>query len=398
MSLLRLHSMIGVALAIAAAVAMLVASGCGPRSTDSSGSVPQTQHTSTKSVPATNPADAAESTQSTENRLPVFAGIPPLAYLVEQIGGERVNVGILVQPNQDPHTFDPTPQQIVALSKAKVFFQVGMPFENTLLNKIKKSNTRLVVVDVTSGILKRRMDSACTHDLPNLSPSADYHPSEDVSQKHLTHSEPDAEPGRPNDGQPDDSHPNHGHAESHTETAHAETNHAEADHAGDPDPHVWLSLPLLKQMANNVGAALERIDAASAAFYAENLHGLLDRIDLVHEDICRKLQPYRGQAFYVFHPGFGYFADAYGLRQIAVEAGGRSPSPKQMQALIRQAREERVRVIFVQPQSPQQSARVIAEAVGAKVVTINGLTKDVLADTEDIAAKIELALSSQLVR
>ena len=39
------------------------------------------------------------------------------------------------------------------------------------------------------------------------------------------------------------------------------------------------------------------------------------------------LAPYRGHSFYVFHPGFGYFADAYGLRQEAVEAGGHSPTP-----------------------------------------------------------------------
>jgi len=278
----------------------------------------------------------------------VFVGIPPLAYLVEQIGGEHVKVDVLVQPGQDPHTFEPRPQQILALSKARLFFQIGMSFENVLLDKIKEGNKHLIIVDTTRGIQKHTMETdSCDH----------------------------------------------GHENSSQKTGHLENN-AEDEHAGELDPHVWLSLPLLKQMAQNIAVALENADSANAHLYAENLAVLLDRMDALHAKISLMLEPYRGQVFYVFHPGFGYFADAYGLKQVAVEAGGRSPSPKQMQALIEKARKDRVKVIFVQPQSPQQSAWVIAEAVGGKVVTINGLAKDVLFDIEDIATKVDAALKS----
>ena len=99
------------------------------------------------------------------------------------------------------------------------------------------------------------------------------------------------------------------------------------------------------------------------------------------------LAPYRGRSFYVFHPGFGYFADAYGLKQEAVEAGGRSPTPKQLRALIEKAQADGVKTIFVQPQYAPQSAQVVAEAIGGKVVAINGLGKDVIADIEDIASR-----------
>jgi zinc transport system substrate-binding protein len=94
----------------------------------------------------------------------------------------------------------------------------------------------------------------------------------------------------------------------------------------------------------------------------------------------------------VFHPGFGYFADAYGLRQEAVEAGGHSPTPPELRTLIERARADRVKAIFVQLQYAPQSAQVVAEAIGGRVVVINGLAKDVLADIEDIATKVAAAM------
>jgi len=272
---------------------------------------------------------------SADGRLPVFVGIPPLGCLVEQIGGPHVSVSVLVQPGQDPHTFEPAPRQVVALSKARLFFEIGMPFESTLLEKIKQGNQRLAVVDTASGIEKHAMGAACGEQ---------------------------------------------GHE------------HAEEAYAGEPDPHVWLSPPLLKVMARNIAEALEQADPANARAYRTNLAALSARLDALHEKISRLLAPYRGRAFYVFHPGFGYFADAYGLQQVAVEAGGRSPTPKQLQALIEQAREDRIKVVFVQPQSPQQSAQVIADAIGGKVVAIDGLAGNVSEDIEDIAAKMAAAM------
>jgi zinc transport system substrate-binding protein len=241
----------------------------------------------------------------------------------------------LVQPGQDPHTFEPAPRQVVALSRARLFFEIGMPFESALLEKIQQSNQRLAMVDTTSGIEKHAMGAPCGED---------------------------------------------GHR------------HAEDANGGEPDPHVWLSPPLLKVMARNIAEALQQADPANARAYRTNLAALLARLDALHEKIDRLLAPYRGRAFYVFHPGFGYFADAYGLQQVAVEAGGRSPTPKQLQALIEQARKDRIKVIFVQPQSPQQSAQVIADAIGGKVVAIDGLAGNVSEDIEDIAAKMAAAM------
>ena len=280
---------------------------------------------------------------SNDGRVPVFVGIPPLAYLVEQIGGEHVKVDVLVRSGQDPHTFEPAPQQILALGKATIFFKIDMPFETVLLEKIQAGNQRLKVVDTTAGIKKRMTDtSGCDH-----ASDGDHH-------------------------------------------------HRRED--GAPDPHVWLSPPLLKIQAQNIAAALGEADPAHRHDYEKNLAALVDRLDALHERIQRKLAPYRGRSFYVFHPGFGYFADAYGLKEAAVEAGGREPAPQQLNGLIEKARAEGVKTIFVQQQLTPSSAQVIADVLGGQVVTINGLDKNVIRDIEDIAEKIEKAFQSNSPR
>ena len=96
--------------------------------------------------------------------------------------------------------------------------------------------------------------------------------------------------------------------------------------------------------------------------------------------------------FFVFHPAFGYFARAYGLEQVAVETGGREPSPKQLATLINQAKHEKVKVIFVQPQFSSKTARTIAKAISGVVIPIDPIDKDYLKNLETISEKINEAL------
>jgi zinc transport system substrate-binding protein len=274
--------------------------------------------------------------EPSDGRVPVIVGIPPLKYLVEQIGGDRVKVDVLVQPGQDPHTFDPSPRQIVAIGRATLFFKIDMPFEAVVLQKVSEGNKRLTVVDVANGIAK----------LPLAGPSCK----------------------------------NGGH-DGHME------------HRDDQlDPHVWLSPPLLKTMAANVATALCQADPAHANDYRRNLASLNRRLDTLHQQVGQKLASYRGRAFYVFHPGFAYFAQAYGLKEESVQVGGQEPSTKELFGLIEKARAEGVKTVFVQPEFDPQSVKSVADSLGGQVVQINGLAENVIADIEDIAVKIEKAM------
>jgi zinc transport system substrate-binding protein len=271
-----------------------------------------------------------------DGQLAVLAGIPPLRYLVEQVGGKHVKVDVLVQPGQDPHTFQPTPQQVLSMAQAAVFFKIDMPFETVILEKIREGNQRLVVVDVTEGIKKLPLVGSCCE--------------ENGHDGHATH------------------------------------------HADEFDPHVWLSPPLLKTMAANIAESLCQADPSHAKDYRHNLSLLDHRLDTLHHQVGRKLAPCRGQSFYVFHPGFAYFADAYGLKEEAIQLGGQMPSGKHLLALIQEAKAQGVKTVFVQPEFDPQRAQAVADALNGRVVQINGLQENVIADIEDIAVKIERAM------
>jgi zinc transport system substrate-binding protein len=78
----------------------------------------------------------------------------------------------------------------------------------------------------------------------------------------------------------------------------------------------------------------------------------------------------------VFHPAWGYFARTYGLKQVPIEIEGKSPKPAQLQALIEHARRRKIKVIFVQPQFSTKSARVVAKAIGGRVVLADPMAED----------------------
>jgi zinc transport system substrate-binding protein len=276
------------------------------------------------------------STNATAEPIEVFAGIPPVAYLVERIGGEHFKVEVLMQPGQDPHTYEPTPKQVQSFGRSKLFFKVGMPFEERLIEKIRSVRENIVVIDTTVGIKKLLAVADCGHD---------------HAAKNAVH-------------------------------------HDEADY----DPHVWLSPLNLKIQAANIAAALEKADAAHAAGYRANLKKLDGELDSTHEKIAHRMKPFAGRVIFVFHPAFGYFADCYGLQQEAVQIGGKQPSMKQLQQLVHRAEKAKVKVVFVQPQFDPRSADTIAEAIGGKAMPLNDMSKDVLANLEEIAKKVEQSM------
>ncbi|MDY0167873.1 MAG: zinc ABC transporter substrate-binding protein [Thermoguttaceae bacterium] len=285
---------------------------------------------------------AIPSGATSDGPLAVAVTIPPQAELVERIAGDRVRVEIAVPPGQDPHTFSPSPRQVLSLSRARLYFRIGLPLEEQLLPKLSGASRTMVVVDTIEGLSRRTF--------------ADHE-------------------GHACDGHHHHAHDGHGH------TCQA--------HAGQPDPHVWLAPSLLSLQAERICEALCKADPAVAEVYQANLSKLQTRLEEVEAEMAAKLKHYRGRAFYVFHPAFGYFADACGLRQVAVEMEGKSPSPRQLRTLIARAKAEDVKVIFVQPQFDQRSAQSIAAAIGGSVVVIDPLWKNVVENLVEIAAQLQ---------
>lgn len=254
-------------------------------------------------------------------RIPVFVSIAPQHYFVQQIGKELVDVQALVEPGADPHTYEPKPQQMVALSKAVLYFAIGIEFETAKLGKITAMNPRMQVVYTDHGIMKLPM---------------------------ATHGRPDAE-------------------DKHGKGPHRQ---------GRLDPHIWLSPPLVMMQARSILTALQAVDPAHRSAYEANYRTFILELVELDAHLRTTFDGLKGTPFLVFHPSWGTFAHTYGLKQVPIEIEGKNPKPAQLKKLIEHARSNQIKVVFAQPQFSSKSAQQIAKAIGGRVAFVDPLAQD----------------------
>jgi zinc transport system substrate-binding protein len=170
-------------------------------------------------------------------------------------------------------------------------------------------------------------------------------------------------------------------AKNHENEKHEENNHKEekVDHHNEhkhqgEDPHIWTSPANVKIIAQNIYHALKEEDPLNTSYYKKNLDIFLASIDETDRQIIDILSSVEdGQKFMVFHPSWGYFAKAYHLRQIAVEVEGKEPKPKELIHLLEEAKEEKVKAIFTQPEFSDTVAKIIAKELQIPVVKVTPL-------------------------
>ncbi len=161
------------------------------------------------------------------------------------------------------------------------------------------------------------------------------------------------------------------------------------DHDGDVDPHVWTSPANAMIMVEQIAATLAELDRDGADAYRQNADALLAELTALQTSKREKLAPYENRFFVVFHPAYGYFAREFHLRQLAVEVDGKSPRPKDLEALVEQAKSENgAEAVIVQPEFDRAAAQVVADAIGAKVVVHSPLEKDYFANIEALTDAI----------
>lgn len=254
--------------------------------------------------------------------LTVATSIAPHAWLIERIGGDHVVVHTVLRPGESPTTYQPSDAQVSRVLAGRAFFRSGVPFEEG--SWFRALEGQLEIVDLRQGVATRRME---TH----------THGGDDVGT-------------RP------------------------------PDLRDAVDPHIWLSPRRLVVQAGSVTATLQRLDPDHAGDYAARLSDLVAELDELDTWIADALAPYRERVFVVFHPSWGYFADDYGLRQVAIETEGKDPSDIEITDIQEKTRVLDVSVIFVQPQIAGKSARAIAGVLGLRVETLDPLAPDVVAN------------------
>ncbi|OQY46113.1 MAG: cation ABC transporter substrate-binding protein [Desulfobacteraceae bacterium 4572_87] len=280
------------------------------------------------------------STAFAEKPIHVAVSILPQKYFVKKIGGDRVHVSAMVLPGANPATYEPKPRQMVNLAKSKIYFATGVPFEENWLPKFSKANPKMKIVHTQTGITKIPMKAG----------------------RHRHHG---AE---------------HGHEVISTEAK---------------DPHIWLSPPLVMVQAKNILDGLIKADPANRKLYETNYKAFIEEL----KDLDLKLKTVFqttgiNARFMVYHPSWGYFANTYGLEQIPIELEGKKPSPRQLLELIKEARKDGIKVIFVQPQFSEKSAETIASAIGGKVVFTDPLAEDWKNNLYQVAEKFKSAFTT----
>lgn len=124
----------------------------------------------------------------------------------------------------------------------------------------------------------------------------------------------------------------------------------------------------------NICASLCKLDTAHARQFRRNLQQTLADLQATEDSIHTLVDSLHPKAFLIYHPTLTYFAQDYGLTQIAIETDGKEPSPAQLVRLIRLCKEKQVRTIFVQQEFDRRNAELIAQETGTHLVDINPLS------------------------
>jgi len=254
--------------------------------------------------------------EASEKRIHAFVSIAPQKYFLQRIAGDRVQVEVMVPPGADPHTFEPKPSQMRALAQCDLYFAVGIESERVWLPKVKGLNPKMMVVHTEEGISRTALEHSRTHK------GNEAHSKEAV------------------------------------------------------DPHIWLAPALVQKQADRILAALVRMDPENEKTYRQNHQGFSRELDSLDREIKKLLAGREGESFLVLHPSWGYFARAYGLKQISIEIEGKEPKAADIQRIIRESRTRGIRVVFAQPQFSAKKAEMVAREINGKVVLLDPLAQD----------------------
>ncbi|MDA3917241.1 MAG: zinc ABC transporter substrate-binding protein [Deltaproteobacteria bacterium] len=270
-----------------------------------------------------------------DSSIKIHVSILPQKYFVEKIGRDKVKVDVLVKPGKSPATYAPSPDQIKKLGMSDIYFKIGVPFENGILNRIKEMD-KTNIIDTNKDVVLR-----------------------DMTQH------------------------------SHTQKPNHNT------HAAGKDPHTWMNPMIVKRQSRTIFQTLSKFDPDSREYYKKNYLKFIKNLDKLDKRLHTILNELKGENLFVFHPFLGYFTDAYGLKQIAIETMGKAPRGKELSRIIKLAKKEKIKRIFVQPQFDKNAANKIASVINGTVISIDPLAYNYLDNMENIAQTIARELKNQ---
>lgn len=245
--------------------------------------------------------------------LQVVATTSIIGDVVAQVGGDRIALTTLMGPGQDPHSYVPAVQDLTAASTAHVIFVNGWDLEEALVGELENIGEGVPLVPISANIIPLAFGEA-------------EHDHEEGEEEH--------------------------------------------EHSG-ADPHVWLSIPNVKQWVKNVENVLVELDPANAEFYRSQAAEYLDELDAVDEYARTRLAqiPEDKRLLVTNHDSYRYFAEEYGFEILgAVIPGGSTlvePSAADLASLVNQLETHEVCAIFTETTLSDTIARTVADELDA---------------------------------
>jgi ABC-type Zn uptake system ZnuABC Zn-binding protein ZnuA len=256
-------------------------------------------------------------------KLKVVATTNILGDVVRNVGGDQIDLAVLMEIGVDPHTYVPTPADTVTIHDAHVAFANGAGLEADLDEMFENAGGEAVHVYVSDGLELR-----------------------------------------PSPGHDEDEGAAHGGDEE-------EAGH---DHS-DADPHVWFSVPNVIHWVETIEHALGTLDPAHAEIYEGNAQAYarqLEELDAWIEEQVARI-PEENRKLVTNHPTFGYFADRYGLDQIGALypiSPSSEPSAQDIVALQDAIGEFGVPAVFAESTVNPKLAEQVAQDTGVQLVPL----------------------------
>ena len=268
--------------------------------------------------------------EATSGKINVLATTPVLGDFVNQIGGENINLTILMPPEVDPHTYDPSPQDATKIADADVVFYIGLKYEPSALIKLLEntSNSDSVLVEVGESI----------------------NPIEFSEEGH-------------------DDHDEEGHDDHDDEEGHDDHDH------GSEDPHFWFDPLRVAMAAELMMNQLVELDPSNSEAYKTAGEAYISELNELDSTVSALIEtvPSKNRKLITTHESLGYLEARYGVEVLTTIIPSLSSadeiSPAELVDVLDVIEDNDIKVIFVESEAPSVYAETIAAEANIKTVT-----------------------------
>ena len=357
--------------------------GCSTSDGSSSAVNTSTSDGSSSAAAAANTSTSDESSSAantSEKKFIVLATTPMLGEFVKQVAKDNIDVRVLMPYGVDPHHFEPSPQDVKKIDEADLVFYVGLKYEPTALNKLlhNASNSKQVLVEIGPQVnpIEFGHDDHDDHDEHDDDKDKHDHDDEDEHDDEDKHDDDKDKHDHDDEDKHDDDKDKHDHddEDEHDEDEHDEDKHEGHDH-GTYDPHFWFDPNRVALAVDAIKEELIKLDPENKNAYEEAANNYLEKLKALDQEIVTLIEsiPSDNRGIVTTHESLGYLEDRYGLEVIATVIPSLTTedgvTPKGLVEVIEEIKEHGIKVIFIESESPTQSAEIVAKEANAKLVS-----------------------------